>query len=1380
MAGMLGSGGSDGSVASKPSLKKKDNRRETVSPSAWKDLFAEGGDSPADGGISDGDGASAAPMPRRSPRLHNSAQSKTGSPAARRKADKSSRRQTCSPSGLLNLLELEAQHGQNGQDAGRQSIESAASTSETAESFTYSTTDALTDASVTSSGEKFSKKSTKKSAKKNKRRMTASPTDLNALMASLNDEDGAEPVDASPAESVGGRPTLSMAASIESSKSGATPLKSCLSSKKTKQGGTAKKAKTVVFGSPNAAEFNKTSPSNSMTPMSKRDARVCFPVDAMAFGTIAEDGSSDDEQTSTNTSILSEWEGDDDDGPKQTAQTLDFESGVGPNNDSEDSIHQQLQNMAPLPSPVQSRRRRRSSVGGLKKPIISIEVPTPPIAETAASSTSSCSLNSGSPNAVSPAVSPSAESPAIGEMSMEMEDVVHGVETIQPSTEKLVEHEEVEHEEEPQAQVHEAEEIETTDDGSNATQQLQRVGQLHNNPNDETLDLNTTASPELPEAASARDVSTPSDRTQELGGLMGLLDEDEAQQDTNDSLSSTPGGLPEGPGLKNAATPSATQQLGSLLGLVSEDEALETSPVLPESAAVQNSGSPSDRTQELGSLMGLIGEDEARNNTSTVSEWDRTPTIPEQNSRLSTGSDRTQELGGLLGLVSEDEARDDTNDSLSSTPGGLPEGPGPKNAATPSATLQLGSLSALVAEDEARKSLGSVGTPSDHTQELGGLMGLLDESGTGRTPSPGSEHNQSADILISSPELSGVEEDAMDVGTPRSSSKSTGNQSVHLNQSAFNDTDTSTSGLDCSLGGSESRKSMGSMGFSDTDQSRHDSTDQSTDHSIQKSMCQNLDNSAASVGSNLAVSTDSMSAEDSRLSAVDQGFEGDDEDEDGGDLDEDGGDLDEDGGELNDTGDIESEVALPEQAAAAAAAAAAAGTPSDRTQELGGLMGLLDEDEAQQEEEDEIKETDGTKAGEGDTAMADAPAAGELHDKEEDLDDTQPLDDSAATQPLDATQSLDDSSATQPLEDAEVTANAEALEALHTQAGVRLGCFSSFDKRQDLEAWRRQFAEGFGSMNARKQSKSMPSIDFGEFLRKMGISFDSPAASARASADGNANAGTDADGAEGAEPMDTGASAGSEVRSLALLEKDPGAFAFAIQPEVNLRKWAQGDLENKLASARSQLTPMEREVALRNPPLFRYFRTLDQENNAKLQELVRHFKDGHEAQVQNDFNQWSVKMELLLNNALMAAEKDMQGEYDKLQTSTKQQLDVEEKMTTAAETVGEQLRIAQELKVLHTAIEEQASVENSSTGELHELEKERTELRSKCANLQAVKVRVESKAKSKEELSRLIEVQCQKVSALEETHSVTLGLQLWKFTEMTGSTLACAITHPDR
>jgi hypothetical protein len=61
--------------------------------------------------------------------------------------------------------------------------------------------------------------------------------------------------------------------------------------------------KSVVFGSPNVAEFDKLQPSVRMTPMSKQDARTMFSMEQKK-----EDDHEEDEVTAENSRILDEWD----------------------------------------------------------------------------------------------------------------------------------------------------------------------------------------------------------------------------------------------------------------------------------------------------------------------------------------------------------------------------------------------------------------------------------------------------------------------------------------------------------------------------------------------------------------------------------------------------------------------------------------------------------------------------------------------------------------------------------------------------------------------------------------------------------------------------------------------------------------------------------------------------------------------------------------------------------------------------------------------------------------------------------------------------------------------------------------------------------------
>lgn len=90
-------------------------------------------------------------------------------------------------------------------------------------------------------------------------------------------------------------------------------LKSCLSSRKKPRNqrvslssiSDSAKKRGVVFGSPKAAEFNKTSPVTSYTPMHNHEAKSRF---SMAGNSVYDDQEDDDEITTENSAILDEWD----------------------------------------------------------------------------------------------------------------------------------------------------------------------------------------------------------------------------------------------------------------------------------------------------------------------------------------------------------------------------------------------------------------------------------------------------------------------------------------------------------------------------------------------------------------------------------------------------------------------------------------------------------------------------------------------------------------------------------------------------------------------------------------------------------------------------------------------------------------------------------------------------------------------------------------------------------------------------------------------------------------------------------------------------------------------------------------------------------------
>ncbi|EWM29111.1 hypothetical protein Naga_100007g74 [Nannochloropsis gaditana] len=161
------------------------------------------------------------------------------------------------------------------------------------------------------------------------RRATASPGDIGMLLAELPSDQGGQ---GGEGRRPSGRTWLDTGEQAEtgascSSYSMSPPplpsqgsnrklLRSCLSSKKERPtqpspaspgpsfSGSATK-KSVVFGSPNAAYFHKSSPSNSLTPMTKRDVERIFPQHEESLGQAAVEMETG--VTAENTAILAEW-----------------------------------------------------------------------------------------------------------------------------------------------------------------------------------------------------------------------------------------------------------------------------------------------------------------------------------------------------------------------------------------------------------------------------------------------------------------------------------------------------------------------------------------------------------------------------------------------------------------------------------------------------------------------------------------------------------------------------------------------------------------------------------------------------------------------------------------------------------------------------------------------------------------------------------------------------------------------------------------------------------------------------------------------------------------------------------------------------------------
>ena len=247
------------------------------------------------------------------------------SPIARRRSSIMARRLTADPELLEDLInELTGGKGQ------RHSTTSTAAAAAMVMTTTRTTT--LTTVVASSS----TKSPAAAAAAVDSRRTTASPAGIGMLLADLPAED-VEEGGVNGGQGKKDRKSLRLAEQVKTptgvpAAAGGTfsmsppplpphgssrkSLRSCLSSKKERPSQALPPAspglgllgsgtkKSVVFGSPNAAYFNKGSPSNSLTPMTKRDVDLIF---LRGGGGGKESAESESGITAENTAILAQW-----------------------------------------------------------------------------------------------------------------------------------------------------------------------------------------------------------------------------------------------------------------------------------------------------------------------------------------------------------------------------------------------------------------------------------------------------------------------------------------------------------------------------------------------------------------------------------------------------------------------------------------------------------------------------------------------------------------------------------------------------------------------------------------------------------------------------------------------------------------------------------------------------------------------------------------------------------------------------------------------------------------------------------------------------------------------------------------------------------------
>ncbi|GLD98486.1 hypothetical protein PINS_up007183 [Pythium insidiosum] len=153
---------------------------------------------------------------------------------------------------------------------------------------------------------------------------------------------------------------------------GKTPLKSCLSAKKKAKGVTTPN-KSVNFGPPQGAQFNRGSPSTSMTPMCAREAKAMFPLEEKP-----QNQEEDDDETSLNTSLLDEADALDEeekDGNDDVDTEIEVDArklSTGPTFSNRNRRRYSLRGVSPLDNQANARRQRRQSLAASQaSPLVS-------------------------------------------------------------------------------------------------------------------------------------------------------------------------------------------------------------------------------------------------------------------------------------------------------------------------------------------------------------------------------------------------------------------------------------------------------------------------------------------------------------------------------------------------------------------------------------------------------------------------------------------------------------------------------------------------------------------------------------------------------------------------------------------------------------------------------------------------------------------------------------------------------------------------------------------------------------------------------------------------------------------------------------------------
>jgi len=137
-----------------------------------------------------------------------------------------------------------------------------------------------------------------------------------------------------------------------------TPLRSCISARKKKPVASSIKKKSVVFGSPDAAEFDTLDPvKGGVTPLNKTYTRKRFKMEERLEAIEQGDLIEEDGETALNSSILATWEEEDEEAESSSTSSRSRKSGSSNSSGGSDRQRQKDSGSS------RRSRRRNSSIG---------------------------------------------------------------------------------------------------------------------------------------------------------------------------------------------------------------------------------------------------------------------------------------------------------------------------------------------------------------------------------------------------------------------------------------------------------------------------------------------------------------------------------------------------------------------------------------------------------------------------------------------------------------------------------------------------------------------------------------------------------------------------------------------------------------------------------------------------------------------------------------------------------------------------------------------------------------------------------------------------------------------------------------------------------